>query len=67
MILSFYFLISIFISIKNNKLSQGWATSLVGGPDLLKNSFAGHSIFEKFYFKIKGYILEQMCNEINIK
>ena len=38
-------------------LNQGWATSLVGGPDLLKkissratlkikNSFAGRSIFE---------------------
>ena len=44
-------------------LEQGWETSLVGGPDLLKifvrgpdkkkKSFAGHSIFEKFYLKIK--------------
>ena len=30
------------------------------------NSLEGHSTFENFYFKIKRYILEQMCNEINI-
>ena len=32
-----------------------------------KKSFTDHSIFEKFYYKIKRYILTQMCNEINIK
>ena len=38
-------------------LEQGWVSSLTGGPDLLrkeKNSFAGHSIFEKVYFSIKN-------------
>ena len=44
-------------------IGQGWATSLVDGPDLLKKIFAGqikikksfasHSIFEKFHCKVK--------------
>ena len=50
---------------------QGWSTSLVGGPDLLKSSslaiskelksFMGHSIFEKFHFKIKKDIYYSKC------
>ena len=40
-------------------LVQGWATSIVGGQDLLKKVLRGYSIFEKFYFKInKIYIRE---------
>ena len=48
--------------------TPGWVTSLVGEPDLMQKSFAGHSIVEKCYFKIKKrYILEQICNETNTK
>ena len=46
-------------------LIQGWATCLVGGPDLKKKtSFTGHSIFENFYLTIKKDLKKQMCSKI---